>query len=326
MTIDAAFRRFWEEKGQHDADSRTTLERMGTLQDGFTERLRERGRAARLAEIDAEVIADYVARRRGTISRAKKLLSPASVNRELQILRRILRRAARVWRMPIVLPAWDELMLPEADERVVDISRDLEAKILAQLRPDFVPAAEFLTLSGLRAGNALPLHPSCIDFEQGLMTVKQKSRKPGGKTHVLPITSRMQVLLANAIGHDPDAVFTYVAQRTRAGRVRGQRYPLTPETFYNAFKAAAKAVGQPDLRPHDLRHVAGTRTLRASGGNLRAAQRHLGHARIATTTKYAHYLLDELREAMEAAHSPEKNPEAAASKERKLRAKRQKSA
>lgn len=324
-TIEAAFDRFWLEKGQHDAKSETTTQRMEKLQIGLTTLLQERNRRAILGEIDTEVIAAYVSRRRGTKSRAGRLLSNASVNRELQVLRRILRRAARVWRMPILLPAWEELFLPEADERVVDLSRDMEAKILAKLRPDFIPAAEFLIMSGLRAGNALPLHPSCVDFEQRLITVQQKSRKPGGKTHVIPITTRMMVLLANAIGHDENAVFTYVAKRERAGRVRGQRYPLTPETFYNAFKAAAAAVGRPELRPHDLRHVAGTRTLRASGGNLRAAQRHLGHARIATTTKYAHYLLDELRADMEAAHSPEQSPEretAAGDKPMKERKKR----
>lgn len=307
--ITHAWARFWEEKGKHDAKSDTTFARMEALQDGLSKALRDRNRSTAITEIDADVIAAYVAARRGTIGRNGKLLSNASVNRELQILRRILRRAQRVWKMPVHLPAWDELMLPEADERVIDISRDIEADIIGRMRPDFRAAARWLILSGLRAGNALPFDPANIDFTMGLVTVMQKSRKPGGRMHILPITAAMATLLGNELGHLPDAVFTYVARRTRAGRVRGQRYPITPETFYNEFKAAAVAAGLPDLRPHDLRHVAGTRTLRASGGNLRAAQRHLGHSRISTTTKYAHYMLDELREAMAAAHSPEENPE-----------------
>lgn len=311
VAITHAWARFWDEKGQHDAKSDTTFARMEALQDGLTKALRARNRSTAISEIDADVIASYVATRRGTKGRNGKLLSNASVNRELQILRRILRRAQRVWKMPVHLPAWDELMLPEADERVIDISRDIEADIIGRMRPDFRAAARWLILSGLRAGNALPFDPANVDFAMGLVTVMQKSRKPGGRMHVLPITSAMAALLGNEIGHLPDAVFTYVARRTREGRVRGQRYPITPETFYNEFKAAAVAAGLPDLRPHDLRHVAGTRTLRASGGNLRAAQRHLGHSRISTTTKYAHYMLDELRDAMAAAHSPEENPEMA---------------
>lgn len=309
VAITHAWARFWDEKGQHDAKSDTTFARMEALQDGLTKALQARNRSTAISEIDADVIASYVATRRGTKGRNGRLLSNASVNRELQILRRILRRAQRVWKMRVHLPAWDELMLPEADERVIDISRDIEADIIARMRPDFRAAARWLILSGLRAGNALPFDPANVDFAMGLVTVMQKSRKPGGRMHVLPITAAMATLLGNEIGHLPDAVFTYVARRTREGRVRGRRYPITPETFYNEFKAAAVAAGLPDLRPHDLRHVAGTRTLRASGGNLRAAQRHLGHSRISTTTKYAHYMLDELREAMAAAHSPEENPE-----------------
>lgn len=308
-TITVAWARFWDEKGQHDAKSDTTFARMEALQDGLAKALRDRGRAALLMDIDADVIAAYVATRRGTKGRSKKLMSNASVNRELQILRRILRRASRVWKLPVQLPAWDELMLPEADERVIDISREVEADIIARMRPDFRAAARWLILTGLRASNALPFDPANVDMSMGLVTVMQKSKRPGGRMHVLPITPAMAELLAAEMGHSPDAVFTYVARRTLDGRVRGQRYPLMPETFYNEFKLAAAAAGRPDLRPHDLRHVAGTRTLRASGGNLRAAQRHLGHSRISTTTKYAHYMLDELRAAMTAAHSPEQSPE-----------------
>jgi len=301
-SITVAWLRFWEEKGQYDAKSDTTFARMEVLQDGLSQELRDRSRPAAITEIDADAIASYIAKRRGVKGRNKKLLSNATINRELQILRRIMRRAQRVWKMPVHLPAWDELMLPERDERVIDLSRAVEQDIIGRMRPDFQSAAKWLILCGLRAGNALPFAPDQVDFAMGIITIMQKSRRPGGKRHILPITPAMEALLKGEMGKVPGAVFTYVARRTRDGRIRGQRYPITPETFYNEFKAAAIDAGYPDLRPHDLRHVAGTRTLRASGGNLRAAQKHLGHARISTTTKYAHYMLDELRGAMAAAH------------------------
>lgn len=314
-TIDIAFARFWTEKGQHDAKSSTTEERMAALNIGLTALLKERDKHPVLGEVDAEVLAAYIAQRRGTVGRNKKLLSNGTVNREIQILRRIMRRAQRVWRFAIDLPAWDDLLLPESDERVVSISWATQAELFSKIRWDYQNAAEFLVLCGFRAGNALPLSPSCVDLTQDIITVQQKSRKPGGKTHIIPITTRMREILLEEMGRHPDAVFTYEARRTikgkkgRPGRIRGQRYPLVPETFYNELKAAARAIGRPDFRVHDLRHVAGTRTLKASGGNLRAAQKHLGHSRISTTTKYAHYMLDELRDAMEAAHTPDQIPE-----------------
>ena len=52
---------------------------------------------------------------------------------------------------------------------------------------------------------------------------------------------------------------------------------------------------------HGLRHKAGTRVLRTSGGNLRVVQEFLGHASVATTEIYTHVESDELREAVLAA-------------------------
>jgi site-specific recombinase XerD len=57
------------------------------------------------------------------------------------------------------------------------------------------------------------------------------------------------------------------------------------------------------FRRHDTRHTAGTRYVQVTG-NLKGAQRLLGHARIETTTRYAHVLLEDIRtrqEAVEAA-------------------------
>ncbi|MGE0523503.1 MAG: tyrosine-type recombinase/integrase [Variibacter sp.] len=97
---------------------------------------------------------------------------------------------------------------------------------------------------------------------------------------------------------DANHVFTYVAQRTRKGRVKGKRYPLT----YNGVKsrwrrqrAAAKLDG---FRFHDFRHDLGTKLLRHTG-NLKLVQKALNHSDIKTTTRYAHVLDDEVAAALE---------------------------
>lgn len=309
--ITRVFARFFEEKARHDKAGFTTLYRMERLQTGLTAILRARGLPATVGALDADIIAEYVARRRGMLSRTGKPLSAASVNRELQILRRILRRAAITWRLGNALPAWGDLMIAEADERIVTMGPDREAALLAALREDYRPAARFLILSGLRRGNVLPLPPAAVDFEQGIIVLRLKSKKPGGRLHILPMTDPMRIILAREIGRHPEAVFTYRSTAARDGRVRGGRYPIDAGTFQKEFKRAARTIGLPDLRVHDLRHVAGTRTLAATG-NLRAAQQQLGHTRISTTTKYAHILLEETRAAMQAAHrDPPSAPEPA---------------
>jgi integrase len=66
------------------------------------------------------------------------------------------------------------------------------------------------------------------------------------------------------------------------------------ESFYrNRFRTAAKKIGQPDLRFHDLRHTAAS-LFAGSGMPLARVARVLGHADTATTYKvYLHFFPDD---------------------------------
>ena len=60
-----------------------------------------------------------------------------------------------------------------------------------------------------------------------------------------------------------------------------------------------RATIAPDMRFHDNRHTTATRLIRRTG-NLKAAQKLLGHADISTTARfYAHVDMDDLRALME---------------------------
>lgn len=317
-TIRGAFARFWLEIGAHDSDCDTTFYRLERLQDGLTAILAEAGRGDLLAAVSENELAQYVTRRRLAKSRHGRPLAPSTINRELQLLRRVMRRAAITWKLSLALPDWKTVLLAEPEEHVVDIPLGLEAEILTELRADYRPALRFLVMSGLRRGSVLkggahgPLTAAEVDLAAGILTVKVKSKKPGGKTLRLPITQAMRVLLANEIGKHPAAVFTYVASATRDGRRHGHRYPIVATSFYSEFKRAAAKCGHPELRVHDLRHTAGNRTLAATG-NLRLTQKLLGHSRVSTTQLYTHPDLEALREALESVHrarSPEISPEA----------------
>lgn len=312
-TIAGAFGRFWAEVGQHEGAATTTFQRMERLQDGLQEILREGNLFDAMGSISENELARYVARRRLDLTPQGKAIAPATVNREIQVLRRIMRRAVIVWKHAITLPDWKTVLLDEPEEHVVNIGRELEQKIIERMRPDFRPAMRFLVMSGLRAGSVLtspkgkgrgPLRPEQVDFDTGMIVVSAKSKRPGGRVVRIPITRAMKILLANELGHHPEAVFTYEAARTEDGRIRGQRYPIAYGTFYHEFKIAAKEAGRPDLRPHDLRHTAATRTLMETG-NMRLAQQQLGHTRLSTTERYTHPLVEDLRAALEAVHISE---------------------
>lgn len=99
-------------------------------------------------------------------------------------------------------------------------------------------------------------------------------------------------------GHHSEFVFTYVATRTRHGRIKGQRYPLTLSGTKTRWRRTRKAAGVVDFRFHDFRHDYGTKLLRETG-NLKLVQRALNHADIKTTARYAHVLDEEVAAAME---------------------------
>lgn len=158
--------------------------------------------------------------------------------------------------------------------------------------------------SGLRLAEAVTLTWSEVDWSA------RQIRKPGkgGKLVTVPITSTIREILWPLRGHDPKQVFTYIAQRTRDGRMKGRRYPLTYSGVKITWRRLRKRAGVVGFRFHDYRHDLGTKLLRETG-NLKLVQRALNHADLKTTTRYAHVLDDEVAAALErVTESPKKSP------------------
>jgi len=57
--------------------------------------------------------------------------------------------------------------------------------------------------------------------------------------------------------------------------------------YYKAYRAARKAAGRPDLRPHDLRHSLPFQII-FSGGTLSDVQAALHHKSVIASNRYAH--------------------------------------
>ena len=67
-------------------------------------------------------------------------------------------------------------------------------------------------------------------------------------------------------------------------------------TFHTAFSAAARAIGVPDLHPHELRHTAASLAI-ASGADVKVVQQMLGHGSASMTLDtYGHLFEDRLDE------------------------------
>ena len=282
MTFAAASTRWWNEKGQYRADAMTV--------EGWLALLQQRiGMNTLIASIDDNMVSRLVALRRADG------VSPSTVNRSMmELLRPILRRA-KLWRQPVQDIQWAEHKLKEPEGIVREASAEEEAKALANLRPSLRPIARFLLTVGWRRAEACNLKWTDINFETGFATVVGK----GGIVHQRPLPASAIAILRAEEGNHPELVFTYKVKHPNGGE-KGERMPIRPGTLSTAWVRMRDAQGLDGLRLHDLRHTTATRVLRKTG-NLVAAQKALGHARISTTQRYAHMLAEDVRAALDAA-------------------------
>jgi len=68
--------------------------------------------------------------------------------------------------------------------------------------------------------------------------------------------------------------------------------PLRVSTFRQTIGVAARAIGLPDLHPHELRHTAASLAI-ASGADVRVVQQMLDHASAAMTLDTCGHLLED---------------------------------
>ena len=226
-------RRKWEE-----AVERWLTEKQGekvTLQDDII-RLRRAhthlyGRY--LDEIDRDVL-DAL-----TESRLSDGVSNATVNRMLEVIRAILRRAEREWgwleRAPHVR------MLAQAKHRVRWLSKQEADRLLSELPSHLKAMARFTLATGLRAGNVVKLEWSQVDLERRCAWIHADQAK-AGKAIPVPLNAEAVQVLRQQIGKHLSRVFTYKGN---------------PVTWINnhAWRKALVRAGIEDFRWHDLRHT-----------------------------------------------------------------------
>lgn len=222
----------------------------------------------------------------------------ATINREINDLRAIWRRAQSARYDVGEMPTWRALYLPVADRPPRELSEAKEeAGLFAALADDACDPVLFALISGWRKSEMIGLRWSDCDLGRAEAVTRIK----GGDFVVRQLDQTMVVLIARQPRVGP-FVFTYLCRKSRAKRRAGQRYPLTVTALRVRWAEAKQAAGIEGLRFHDLRHTAATRILRVTQ-NLALAKEALKHRNIATTLRYAHVLNDDVRKAITAAQS-----------------------
>lgn len=296
MTVNEAMARFWSERGS--SYTGTYRETVDAALEWIGLSL---GTRTLIRSIDTATVATLVQKRLSETKmkgagRGQKRVSNATVNRTVtEILRRLLRRAKRLWGQDVQEIDWASLMLDEPKERVRELRESEEQDIFATMREDYHPILRYALMTGCRLAECVNLRWKHIDWGNRTITVNGK----GGKVATIPLTTDMRAVLWPLQGNDPEFVFTYVVARGSATIRRGERRPITYEGMKTQWRRCKVRGNIEDFRFHDHRHTAATRLLRETG-NLKLVQRLLRHEDISTTVKYAHASDEDLRRAMEA--------------------------
>jgi integrase len=237
---------------------------------------------AKLDSIDEGLIEKYVQMRR------KKKLSPASVNRELATLRRML-NLARQWKLIVSLP--EIKMLPGERVREFVLSYDQEQNYL-----DFAPqplrdVALLILDTGLRIGEAVNLEWSDIVLEPvgnaryGYLRVR-KGKSQNAKRNI-SLTARVRQMLINR-----HSEVTYVFQ----GKTEGSFLATSLNHQHSAVRTSLKLSQEFVL--HSLRHTMLTR-LGEAGVDAFTIMRIAGHSSITVSQGYVHPSPEALERAFE---------------------------
>ena len=271
---------------------------------------------ARLDRIDEALIERFVQRRSKQIAHPKReakdedkprnVVSPASVNRALTTLRRILRQAQE-WRVITYVPKIK--MLQGEKTRDFVLSRSVEQQYLDGCSQPLLDFATLILDTGLRAGEALALEWSDVYLAPvgkarfGYVRIRKGKSKNARRN--VSLTARATALLT---GRKGEAVDQFVFSNGR-----GRPYAVT-YLDHRHLKVREKLGWSDEFVIHTLRHTMLTR-LGEAGVDAFSIMRIAGHSSITISQRYVHPSPEALEAAFEkleeqsrtASTPPEKN-------------------
>lgn len=235
-----------------------------------------------LNEITPRLISEYKARR------YKAGRKPATINRELSLMKHAFTLATREWELCRDNPVKRVSMEKENNARDRWINFAEEERLLKYCDDRLKELVVFATNTGMRLEEMLSLCWKNVDLVRGVAIVVTSKN---GEKRTLPLNRTVLELLIEKTRVrylTSDYVFTTsVGTRLDQGNLRRR------------FIKARKKAKLGDLRIHDLRHTFATRMVQA-GVDLYKVQKLLGHKTPAMTQRYAHHFTESLRDGVEA--------------------------
>lgn len=228
------------------------------------------------------------------VSKDRASCKNATVNRRLQMLGRALKHMAKVYKADIPHLDLRGAETKEPRERVRELSFEEQRNLFDALPHEFHSFVLFALMTGARIATISGLLWSDVDMENREITFRLK----GDDLMFFPINDELAALLSaqpksNIVQHRR-FVFTRVDGHS------AERIPIGSNggVFGTVWRGSLASAGIVNFRFHDLRHTFCTRMLRNTN-NLKLVSRLAGHKNIDTTMRYAHVMIDDLRQALD---------------------------
>ncbi len=203
-------------------------------------------------------------------------VKPATVKRELSLIRPIMRRACATHHIPNVLaevpdPKVEDTEIPRIPR---DIAKALKKAFKNQQNPWVEPCATFALETGARRGEMLRLQWKDYDPQQG--TIWLQRGKNGRGRYILLTKKAAKVLERLPNSNKREEVI----------------FDTTGDTLKQAMERARVIVGAPWIRWHDYRHEAISRLFEASW-TIEQVMDFSGHRDIKSLLRYRHIRIED---------------------------------
>lgn len=279
-----------EMAAMHMADAKLHQRSYSTTEAYMRNHIVTRWGRVRLTDIDSRAVAHWLADKRA------EGLAPATVLKIKMIFSRSFELGAR-WgiagceRNPVravqskpVNNARERYVTAEEAARLIEAAGDSR-------NPQLAAIVSLLLLTGMRVSELLSARWEHVDLDRRSLFVP--TSKTGRSRHVPLAQAAVDVIAAL-----PRGVFLFPSPAD-------PRKPLG--SIKHGFQTARAAAGLTDLRIHDLRHSAASFMVN-SGVDLFAVGKVLGHANVASTSRYAHLNSATLLAAVEAGAAKQVQP------------------
>jgi integrase len=226
-------------------------------------------------------------------------VGPRTVNIYRANLHRVFQLCVRPWLLIRSNPVDGTEPQPH-DARQPLLLSDSEYGALTAACEDQPMLSLFVVLAwqtGARRSELLQLRWECVDLVSGNLTfandpvrgVQTKTRRTRTVPLSIPALEALRLHAAQFRLLSPRSPYVFKHLRRSRGAEPGMRI----ENIYRGFKSAARRIGIPELRPHDLRHSFVTRKL-AQGIPAQLVSKYVGHSDLATTLRYTHLVSEHL--------------------------------